>query len=87
MAASNPVQCGEFDDQISAAVDERLAPGDAREFRLHATACPRCRCEYEKEAFTKRFVNTTLRLVPVPSALLERILRALDRARESDTAA
>ena len=87
MAAGNPVQCREFDNQITAAVDKRLAPGDARDFRLHATACPRCRCEYQKEAFTKRFVNTTLRLVPVPSALLERILRALDCARQSDTAA
>ena len=87
MAAGNPVQCREFDNQITAAVDKRLAPGDARDFRLHATACPRCRCEYQKEAFTKRFVNTTLRLVPVPSALLERILRALDRARQCDTPA
>jgi len=81
------VQCREFDSHITAAVDDRLAPGDAHDFRLHATACPGCRCEYEKEAFTKRFVNTTLRLVPVPGALRERILRALDRARRSGTAA
>jgi hypothetical protein len=72
------VQCGEFEEQISAAVDERLCPGDADDFRVHATLCLRCQFEFEMEACTKRIVRKTLPPVPVPPGLVERILQFLE---------
>lgn len=81
------VDCGEFDDQITPAVDGRLLPSASGEFHVHAAACPGCRCAYELEAFTKEFVTRSLPLVPVPLPLLQQLLGLLKRARDGGPAA
>jgi hypothetical protein len=72
------VQCGEFDRQITPAVDGRLVPLEAEEFQFHAEACPVCRCAFELEAFTKQFVARSLPLVPVPPPLVRRLISMLN---------
>jgi anti-sigma factor (TIGR02949 family) len=63
------VNCNEFDEQITPAVDDRLRADEAAAFREHAALCPPCRSAYEAERSTRAFIRQRMRLVPAPGRL------------------
>lgn len=47
------MDCREFEELITEAVDDRLRAGNKRHFSDHANVCPSCRNEFEMEQITK----------------------------------
>lgn len=80
------MNCKDFRDHVTEAVDDRL-PGDAlRVFRAHADACPSCRAEFENEAVTKHLVRTRVRCQRTPADVMARISDLLEQERRSPAA-
>jgi anti-sigma factor RsiW len=71
------VNCNEFDEQITPAVDDRLRADEAAAFREHAALCPPCRRSYEAERFTRSFIRQRMRPVPTPELLTAAIIERL----------
>ena len=63
------MNCQEFDEQITPAVDERLLADAAASFREHAGQCPGCRRAYEAELFVKTFINQRMRMARMPGSI------------------
>lgn len=75
------MNCTEFDEQISPAVDERLRGEEAVAFRDHASICPACRRSYEAELFTRNFIRQRLRMVRTPGSVAASIVDRLAAER------
>ena len=60
------VDCREFLELISEAVDDRLRSDLKLQFTHHASACLPCRTEYEMDQITKSVVRTSVRRKEVP---------------------
>jgi anti-sigma factor (TIGR02949 family) len=75
------VDCQDFRQWITAAVDDRLSDEDMRLFRQHAVACTPCRTEFEIEAVTKSVVRSHVEMVRTPPDLIARISDSLDDER------
>lgn len=73
------VDCKEFQEQISPAVDELLQKDVLDSFVQHAQQCYACRNEFELESLTKTTVRTRARMVRAPADLIRRIEDALKR--------
>jgi len=71
------VDCREFQDLISDAVDDRLRGGNKQYFNDHAIVCPSCRCEYEMEQITKGVVRARIPRESVPSETYTSLLTSL----------
>lgn len=68
------VDCREFLELISEAVDDRLRSDLKHQFIHHASICLPCRNEYEVDQITKSVVRTTVRRKEVPSELYYAVL-------------
>ncbi len=73
------MNCREFEEHISAAVDSYLKPSDLALFEDHASKCPSCRRAYQDERQTKLLVQNRLHLQRTPEAVVAAILDRLDR--------
>lgn len=71
------MNCTEFDEQITPAVDDRLRADEAVAFREHANACPACRRAYEAELFTRNFIRQRMRMVRTPGSVAASIVDRL----------
>jgi hypothetical protein len=77
------VNCKDFQEYITDAVDTYLSEAKMKQFLDHANACPPCRSEYEAEASTKRFVTMHAHMVDTPASVKRAIL---DRLEEESVA-
>jgi len=73
------VNCKDFQESITDAVDTYLSEAKMKQFLDHANACPPCRSEYEAEASTKRFVTMRARMVDTPPSVKRAILDRLEQ--------
>ncbi len=73
------MDCKEFQNRITPAVDKLLATSEMLSFAEHAHACPECRQEYEAESLTKELVRVKATMVRTPGALMEKVLEQLRR--------
>ena len=73
------MRCRDFQERISAAVDNYLAAEDVERFSHHADICPPCRREFEQEAATKRLLHARAHMLPVPPSLQEKICSQIER--------
>ena len=69
-----PVNCREFSNCITPAVDGRLSAKDQSSFQEHARLCPPCRRDYEEERSLAALIRARLRPVRVPAGVLASIL-------------
>lgn len=71
------MNCTEFDERITPAVDERLSADQASAFFEHATHCPGCRRAYEAERHTRSFIRQRMGMARTPgtvaAALMDRL--------------
>lgn len=73
------MNCRDFQEHITDAVDTHLSEAEMKQFLDHANACPSCRTEYEAEASTKRFLTLHARMVDTPASLKRTILDRLEQ--------
>ena len=73
------MNCKDFQESITDAVDTYLSEAKMKQFLDHANACPPCRSEYEAEVSTKRFVTMRARMVDTPASVKRAILDRLDQ--------
>jgi hypothetical protein len=73
------VNCKEFQESISPAVDQCLSNSAAEQFHAHARRCSPCRCEYELDLTTKLVVRAHVCPVRTPSVVAVAVMRSLDR--------
>lgn len=76
------MDCKEFLENVSAAVDGCLRQEAKDAFAEHAGKCPSCRYEYAMEYVTKSIVRTRARVVSTPDTLLHRITVELEHVEE-----
>lgn len=71
------MNCNEFDELITPAVDDRLPAVKASAFHEHIANCPGCRRAYEAERSTRSFIRQRLPMVRTPgsvaAALVDRL--------------
>lgn len=67
------VDCYQFQQLITSAVDQRLGQDELEAFVDHAAKCNTCRHEYEAESAVKTLVRNHLKMVPTPPALRESV--------------
>lgn len=79
------MECREYQELVSAAVDNRLKPEEMVSFLAHGGKCAPCRYEYEIEIVTKSVVRSKARMVHAPVALIERIAEQLESDTRSTT--
>jgi hypothetical protein len=73
------VNCREFQELISAAVDSYLSSEELELFLQHAQKCPPCQDEYDAEVLTKRVVQNRARMVKTPVAVAGVISETIQR--------
>ncbi len=73
------MNCEEFEERISAAVDRRLQRQEMQHFEEHARRCASCTRQYEDERSTKTFLVQHTRMVPVPADLQRSIATLIER--------
>lgn len=78
------MNCSQFQERISSAVDHCLPAEDRQEFDRHAAQCPRCRNDFDQEATTKVVIRQRARIVDVPPHLQRSILAAIEREAVDD---
>lgn len=69
--------CEDVKEQISLAVDNRLAGDLKNAFDHHIESCQRCKHEFELERLTKLVVSRAIRRASVPVELMDRIIAQL----------
>ena len=77
------VDCREFQELISEAVDKRLNTTIAHHFTAHAGVCPSCRNEFEMEQLTKSILHVKVQRRSVPSIVSDSMLAAVKPLRPS----
>jgi hypothetical protein len=77
------VNCTEFQELISAAVDRYLSGEELEIFLKHAKKCPPCQDEYESEITTKLVVQSRTKMVKTPVAVARVISDTLGRETAS----
>lgn len=77
------MNCNEFQEQVSPAVDNLLTQEVMARFVEHARECSRCRHEYQVESATKALVCQRTRMVRTPPEVVERISQLLERERRT----
>lgn len=73
------MDCKEFLENVSAAVDGCLRQETKDAFAEHATKCASCRHEFAMEHVTKSIVRARARMVRTPGSLLQRVADELER--------
>ncbi len=77
------VDCREFQELITEAVDKRLQTTIAHHFTAHAGVCPYCRNEFEIEQLTKSVLKAKVQRQSVPSNVSDSVLATVERLRPS----
>ena len=77
------MNCREFDDRITPAVDRLLHGDELKEFDAHAAECPGCMHAYATEHSIKQFVGEHLTMVPLPASLLATLQRTIRSERNT----
>jgi hypothetical protein len=77
------VDCREFQELISEAVDKRLRTDIVHYFTAHAGVCPSCRSEFEIEQITKSVLYARVKRHSVPNELYTSLLPAVRGLRPS----
>jgi hypothetical protein len=77
------VDCREFQELISEAVDKRLQTTIAYHFTAHAGVCPFCRNEFEMEQLTKSVLKAKVQRQCVPNFVSDSVLAAVERLHPS----
>jgi anti-sigma factor (TIGR02949 family) len=75
------VDCRQFIELISAAVDGRLPDTTRTAFHRHAEQCSACSRAFELERLTKQLVHARLKRIKVPGEVASGILERLDGHR------
>ncbi|MGI5818777.1 MAG: anti-sigma factor family protein, partial [Armatimonadota bacterium] len=70
-----------FEEQLSALVDGRLSPDEARAVRKHLASCEECRAQYDAIASARRL----LRAMPAP-VVPEGLLAGIQREAAAEIA-
>ena len=73
------MNCREFQELISAAVDRYLSSDELELFLEHAKKCPPCQDEYDSEVTTKRIVQNRAKMVKTPVAVARVISDTIQR--------
>jgi hypothetical protein len=81
------VDCKQFHQLITSAVDQRLSRTEMEAFVDHAAECHTCRYDYELESAAKTMVRTRLRMVKTPHALTESISRKIHQIDQEQASA
>jgi hypothetical protein len=76
------VNCLEFDQQITPAVDHYLESSEESSFNEHACCCLHCRRAYEAERITKELIHVYVRMVKIPDFVSRAIREHLKREVE-----
>jgi hypothetical protein len=85
-AGANVVNCQEFDQQITPAVDRYLDSSSESSFNEHAFCCSHCRRAYEAERVTKELIHVYLKMVKTPDFVSRAIREHLMREAEDPPA-
>jgi len=80
------VNCQEFDQQITPAVDHYLDSSEETSFNEHAFCCPHCRRAYEAERVTKELIHVYVRMVKTPDFVSRAVCEHLMREAEDPSA-
>ena len=75
------MDCREFQELITEAVDKRLHTPIEHHFSAHADTCPSCRNEFERERITKSVVHSKVQHQDVPNDVSESLLAAVENLR------
>jgi anti-sigma factor RsiW len=81
------VDCKEFQEHVTEAVDRRLSGDRMKAFLHHAGACPACRDELEAETLTKNLVCSRLAMVRTPASVMAAITTRLREEQASPAGA
>jgi hypothetical protein len=81
-AGASIVNCQEFDQQITPAVDHYIDSSEESCFYEHAFRCLHCRCAYEAERITKELIHVHVKMVKTPDFVSRTILEHLTREVE-----
>jgi len=84
---SPPVNCREFNQCITPAVDNRLSKENLTQFLDHAMHCPKCKRDYEGERRICALVRSRIRSTRVPPVVVSSILSQLKRESALSSAA
>ncbi len=68
------MNCKEFVELISSAVDERLEKETLKNFYQHTNVCKICRNVFELEKLTKNFIKTRIQSLQTPDYLKSRLI-------------
>ena len=68
------MDCREFQDLITEAVDNRLQSESKQYFAAHANACPACRNEFEMERITKDVLHERVHHRSIPNELYSSLI-------------
>lgn len=79
------VDCREFQQLISEAVDDRLWAASRQHFSDHAGVCPPCRNEYEMEQIAKAVLRSRIRYQTTPSEVYVALLSSLRKSSSAST--
>jgi len=71
------VDCQQFQQMITSAIDQRLNRSEMEAFINHATKCHTCRYDYELESAAKTVVQSRLKMVKTPTGLADSISRKI----------
>jgi hypothetical protein len=81
------VECEHFQQLITSAVDQRLGKPEMETFIDHVGKCSTCRYDYELESAARTIVQSRLKIVKTPHALIESISQKIHQIDEEQTAA
>ena len=73
------MNCKEFQELISAAVDLQLTDGELAAFKDHSVQCSPCRFEYEAEAATKLLIRSRAKRMRTPFSVALQISEHIRR--------
>ena len=76
------MNCQEFDQQITPAVDHYLDSSSESSFNEHAYCCSHCRRAYEAERVTKELIHVYVKMVKTPDFVSRAISEHLMREAE-----
>ena len=77
------MDCREFHELISEAVDKRLHRDIISQFTAHAGDCPSCRSEFEMEQITKSVVHAKVQRQSAPSDVYASLFSEVEKLRPS----
>lgn len=81
------MDCREFQEQVTPAVDRLLPEDQMRAFLGHANVCPACRSDFEVESITKSVVRSRLKMVRTPPHVVASIAARLREEQASPAGA